>query len=128
MHAWRSSRGSATCSSWRFPSARRSSCASTPPSMPSPESSGFDIDAGEGVLLAGEQSGEGVPIVLLHGLTATRRYVVMGSRVLQREGHRVIAYDARGHGRSSAAPEPASYTYELLAGDLRAVLDDLEIE
>ena len=30
-----------------------------------------------------------MPIVLLHGLTATRRYVVMGSRALQRSGHRV---------------------------------------
>ena len=44
--------------------------------------------------------------MLLHGLTATRRYVVMGSRSLERSGHRVIAYDARGHGRSSPAAEP----------------------
>ena len=44
--------------------------------------------------------------MLLHGLTATRRYVVMGSRVLERSGHRVIAYDARGHGRSDARARP----------------------
>jgi pimeloyl-ACP methyl ester carboxylesterase len=61
--------------------------------------------------------------VLLHGLTATRRYVVMGSRSLERSGHRVIAYDARGHGQSAPAREPAAYTYELLDGDLEAVLD-----
>jgi pimeloyl-ACP methyl ester carboxylesterase len=61
--------------------------------------------------------------VLLHGLTATRRYVVMGSRSLERTGHRVIAYDARGHGQSTPAPEPAAYTYDLLAGDLKALLD-----
>ena len=30
--------------------------------------------------LAGEEAGEGIPVVLLHGLTATRRYVVMGSQ------------------------------------------------
>jgi 3-oxoadipate enol-lactonase len=60
---------------------------------------------------------------LLHGLTATRRYVVMGSRALERSGHRVIAYDARGHGRSGPAPDRASYTYGLLAEDLLAVLD-----
>ena len=41
--------------------------------------------------------------MLLHGLTATRRYVVMGSKNLERGGHRVIAYDARGHGRSEPA-------------------------
>ena len=53
--------------------------------------------------LAGEEAGEGVPVVLLHGLTATRRYVVMGSRNLERGGHRVVMYDARGHGRSAPA-------------------------
>jgi pimeloyl-ACP methyl ester carboxylesterase len=81
-----------------------------------------------GVSLAGEQAGEGVPVVLLHGLTATRRYVVMGSRALQRSGHRVVAYDARGHGASSPAPDAAAYGYEQLAGDLLATLDALGIE
>ena len=38
--------------------------------------------------LAGEAAGEGPPIVLLHGLTASRRYVVHGSRVLPRGGLR----------------------------------------
>jgi pimeloyl-ACP methyl ester carboxylesterase len=105
----------------------------------------------DGVTLAGEQHGargpsagavpvdsvhpvDGVnpvggadPVVLLHGLTATRRYVVMGSRALERAGHRVLAYDARGHGRSSAAPGRA-YGYEDLAADLLAVLDTAGIE
>ncbi len=81
-----------------------------------------------GVQLAGEEAGEGTPVVLLHGLTATRRYVVMGSRSLERSGHRVIAYDARGHGRSSPAPSPEAYTYSDLGDDLLAVLDDRGIE
>ena len=71
---------------------------------------------------------EGTPIVLLHGLTATRRYVVMGSRTLERSGYRVIGYDARGHGRSTAAPDPAAYDYDDLARDLEAVLDALGLE
>jgi pimeloyl-ACP methyl ester carboxylesterase len=79
---------------------------------------------GAGVELAGDESGDGVPVVLLHGLTATRRYVVMGSRALERSGHRVIAYDARGHGRSSPAPSRDAYTYADLGQDLIAVLDD----
>ena len=79
------------------------------------------------VLLSGEQSGEGPAIVLLHGLTATRRYVVMGSRALERSGHRVIAYDARGHGRSSPS-EGRSYTYPDLAHDLELVLDGAGLE
>jgi pimeloyl-ACP methyl ester carboxylesterase len=66
--------------------------------------------------------------VLLHGLTATRRYVVMGSRALERSGHRVIAYDARGHGRSSPAAERDAYGYGELGADLVAVLDALEVD
>jgi len=81
-----------------------------------------------GVALAGEETGDGVPVVLLHGLTATRRYVVMGSRALERSGHRVVLYDARGHGRSSPAPDSADYGYDALAADLLAVLDDRGIE
>src|SRR3954451_10476200 len=87
----------------------------------------LSIDA-DGVTLSGEEAGEGKPVVLLHGLTATRRYVVMGSRALERGGHRVIAYDARGHGKSSPAPEPDDYGYGRLADDLLAVLDDREID
>ena len=83
----------------------------------------FSVWTGE-VELAGEEAGEGVPVVLLHGLTATRRYVVMGSRALQRDGHRVVAYDARGHGGSDPAPEPAAYEYGDLAADLVGVLDE----
>lgn len=71
-----------------------------------------------------EDAGEGDPVVLLHGLTATHRYVVMGSRALERSGHRVIAYDARGHGASAPARDPATYRYEDLAADLLRVLDD----
>jgi pimeloyl-ACP methyl ester carboxylesterase len=81
-----------------------------------------------GVTLSGDDAGEGTAIVLLHGLTATRRYVVMGSRLLERSGHRVIAYDARGHGRSTPAPERTAYGYEYLAADLRTVLDTLGLE
>src|SRR5690242_15822675 len=77
----------------------------------------------DGIALAGEDSGEGTPVVLLHGLTATHRYVVMGSTALQRSGHRVVSYDARGHGRSSPARNAGDYTHEQLALDLEAVLD-----
>jgi pimeloyl-ACP methyl ester carboxylesterase len=74
------------------------------------------------------EAGEGPAVVLLHGLTATHRYVVMGSKALERGGHRVIAYDARGHGRSPAAPLPDDYGYEVLVGDLVRVMDERGIE
>lgn len=76
-----------------------------------------------GVSLSGDDVGDGAPVVLLHGLTATRRYVVMGSSALERAGHRVIAYDARGHGRSGPAPGASDYGYADLGADLEAVLD-----
>jgi 3-oxoadipate enol-lactonase len=83
-----------------------------------------DLEVRSGaVSLAGEESGErqGPAIVLLHGLTATRRYVVMGSTALQRGGMRVLAYDARGHGHSSPA-SGREYGYEYLVADLAAVV------
>jgi pimeloyl-ACP methyl ester carboxylesterase len=62
-------------------------------------------------------------VVLLHGLTATSKYVVMGSRSLERSGHDVLAYDARGHGASDPAPSPDAYTNPDLTADLVGVLD-----
>ena len=79
----------------------------------------------DGVALKGVDDGEGTPVVLLHGLTATRRYVVMGSKALERSGHRVIAYDARAHGQSDPGDD---YSYDRLAQDLLAILDDREID
>jgi pimeloyl-ACP methyl ester carboxylesterase len=76
-----------------------------------------------GVTLSVSDTGAGLPVVLAHGLTATRRYVVMGSTALERSGHRVVTYDARGHGVSSPAPRPDAYTYEDLGADMEAVLD-----
>ncbi len=77
------------------------------------------------ITLQGEQTGEGPPVVLLHGLSATRRNVVQGSRALVKRGYRLISYDARGHGASSPAQR---YEYRDLVADLEAVLDHLEIE
>jgi len=95
-------------------------------SGPATTSSALTVDR-DGVRLAAAQSGAGIPVVLMHGLTATRRYVLMGSRALERSGHHVIAYDARGHGESTPAPTPTAYGYPDLAGDLIGVLDRLEL-
>ena len=82
----------------------------------------------DGVALSGERAGAGPAVVLLHGLTATRRYVLMGSRLLERSGYEVVSYDARGHGHSVPAGMPSDYGYEHLARDLEAVLDGLGLE
>ena len=81
----------------------------------------FEVER-SGAALRGESAGEGHPLALLHGLTATRRYVVHGSRALERAGLRTIAYDARGHGESDPAPPGTGYGYDALVTDLGEVL------
>lgn len=104
-----------------------------------PSADELDVFTDDGVRLSGQvtrartpssssSSSSPPPIVLLHGLTATRRYVVMGSRLLERSGLCTIAYDARGHGHSTPAPDPSAYGYERLADDLLSVLDALGID
>lgn len=87
------------------------------------EPSRFEVSSA-GVELSGEEVGEGAPVVLLHGLTATRRYVLHGSVALARRGYRLVSYDARGHGESSPASRGDGYGYEALTGDLRAVVGE----
>lgn len=77
--------------------------------------------------LSGEHIGVGAPALLLHGLTATRRYVLHGSTGLVRDGFRLLSYDARGHGASLPADDPQRYAYDTLGDDAVAVLDACEV-
>ncbi len=88
------------------------------------DSSSFEVPS-DGVRLSGEEVGEGHPVVLLHGITATRRYVLHGSLALARRGYRQISYDARGHGESSPAPDGGGYAYGALTADLGAVVGEI---
>jgi len=86
--------------------------------------------AGRHSSLAVEHSGpreSASKILLLHGLTATRRYVLMGSKALQRGGHHVIGFDARGHGESGAPIPTTAFSYEDLEADALAVIDEARI-
>ncbi|HEX6152571.1 MAG TPA: alpha/beta hydrolase [Solirubrobacterales bacterium] len=73
--------------------------------------------------LEGEAAGEGPPVVLCHGITATRRYVLHGSKALPRAGYEVVTYDARGHGESAPTPVGEGYGYPQLVADLERVVD-----
>jgi pimeloyl-ACP methyl ester carboxylesterase len=90
--------------------------------MAAAEPAGFE--AGGAPTLRGEAAGKGPPVVLCHGITATRRYVIHGSRALERAGHRVVTYDARGHGESDPAPGGQGYGYPELVSDLAAVVEE----
>ncbi|MFN8077262.1 MAG: alpha/beta hydrolase [Kineosporiaceae bacterium] len=66
------------------------------------------------------------PVVLHHGFSsdAHREWVDTGTvAALLAAGRRVLAVDARGHGRSGKPHDPASYGEARMAADLRAVLD-----
>jgi pimeloyl-ACP methyl ester carboxylesterase len=91
--------------------------------MPPAGAAPRDFTAGDGLAIRGEMVGEGPAVVLCHGITATRHSVIHGSRALQRAGHTVILYDARGHGESDPAPAGGGYGYPELVGDLESVVD-----
>ncbi len=75
--------------------------------------------------LAYDITGEGTNIVQLHGLTSSRaRDASLGLDLsVAATGHRVIRYDARGHGESTGDTDPRSYSWWHLAKDLLALLD-----
>jgi pimeloyl-ACP methyl ester carboxylesterase len=79
----------------------------------------------DGHVIAAEALGEGPAVVLAHGITASRRYVVHGSKQIPRHGLTAVAVDARGHGDSDPAPAGGGYSYAEMVSDLGAVLDAL---
>ncbi len=74
--------------------------------------------------------GEGEPIVLVHGFasTAAVNWVHPGwFATLKSAGRRVIALDNRGHGASAKLYDPAAYHSAVMAQDVRALLDHLDL-
>src|ERR1700726_3551105 len=74
--------------------------------------------------------GTGDPILLVHGFASSKNvnwvYPAWVSE-LKKNGRRVIALDNRGHGASSKLYDPEDYHIGTMAGDVRALLDHLEI-
>ena len=77
--------------------------------------------------LAIRETGEGFPVVLVHGFTGSKEDWLFVAPALARD-FRPISYDQRGHGESSKPSGRHSYSFEVLAGDLAALLDALHIE
>lgn len=94
-----------------------------PAAEPDLEPRHFEAVARGGNVLRGEASGTGPAVVQAHGITAARKYVTHGSKLLQRRGLTAVAYDARGHGESGPAPAGEGYEYPELARDMGAVVE-----
>jgi pimeloyl-ACP methyl ester carboxylesterase len=76
-------------------------------------------------------SGSGDPVVLVHGFAsnhAVNWVNTMWVKTLGDAGYRVIALDNRGHGRSDKLYRPEDYHTEVMADDVRRLLDHLGIE
>ena len=86
--------------------------------------------ASDGVELAWRETGQGRPVVLLHGLfsDANVNWIKFGTAArIAREGFRVIMPDLRGHGLSSKPREPRHYPNGILARDLRELVTHLAL-
>jgi len=92
--------------------------------MPMPNFNHGDVE------IAYLDEGEGDPIVLVHGFASTKNvnwvYPTWVSE-LRKGGRRVVALDNRGHGDSAKFYEPSQYSIPIMAGDVIALMDHLDI-
>ncbi len=70
--------------------------------------------------------GSGQPVVLIHGFPLNGESWGKQQAALLDAGYRVIAYDRRGFGASSAAGD--GYDYDTFAADLHALMEDLDLK
>jgi pimeloyl-ACP methyl ester carboxylesterase len=84
----------------------------------------------DGVEIAFIDEGQGEPIVLVHGFASNKEVNWVAPRwvtTLTGAGRRAIALDNRGHGASSKLYDPEAYHSTVMAEDVRALLDHLEL-
>jgi pimeloyl-ACP methyl ester carboxylesterase len=85
------------------------------------------VDAG-GVGIEYEVTGDGPPVILLHGFPDTGRLWRHQVPALAAAGLRVIVPDMRGYGRSDKPADVGAYAMQALVGDVVAVLADAGAE
>jgi pimeloyl-ACP methyl ester carboxylesterase len=84
--------------------------------------------ADDGTELAWHETGDGRPVVLIHGLfsSATINWIRFGhAAAIAARGFRVIMPDLRAHGLSAAPHDPAAYPPDVLAADGAALIRHL---
>jgi len=72
-----------------------------------------------------EDWGTGKPVVFIHGWPLDHQMWEYQLTYLAQQGIRCIAYDRRGFGRSDKPWQ--GYDYNTMAGDLKALLDELDL-
>src|SRR6266496_3236703 len=70
--------------------------------------------------------GSGAPVILLHGGLGHSGNWGYQVPALVSGGYQTVVIDSRGHGRSTRDARP--YSYELIASDVLAVMDTLNLE
>jgi len=93
------------------------------PALPPAASEGYVENRGARIWHA--RYGNGPAVVLLHGGLGNAGNWACQVPALIAAGYGVVVIDSRGQGRSTRNDQP--YSYQLLASDTRAVLDDLDI-
>ncbi|TMF07254.1 MAG: alpha/beta fold hydrolase [Chloroflexi bacterium] len=72
------------------------------------------------------ESGEGFPVVLVHGYTGNSRNWALTAPALA-ERFRVISVDLRGHGSSAKPTSEDAYALETMASDVYELLKNLDV-
>lgn len=82
----------------------------------------------KGVKIRYQVQGQGEPLILLHGFTASieGQWEAPGIRARLAKDFQVIALDARGHGKSGKPHDAAQYGREMI-GDVVRLMDHLKI-
>ncbi len=89
------------------------------------------FDSFDGTEIAYLDAGAGPAVFLLHGFAAEHGVNWVGPGVvdaLVAAGRRVVAADARGHGRSGKPHDPAAYAGDAMVRDAQALMDHLGVE
>ena len=81
----------------------------------------------DGVAIEYQVTGQGKPVILLHGFPDSGRLWRHQVPALATAGFQVIVPDLRGYGNSGKPEAVDAYSLAVLAADVKAVLADLDI-
>ena len=80
-----------------------------------------------GIGIEYQDGGQGAPVLLGHGYSATGR-MWDGQRAALGDRYRIISWDMRGHGQTDSPDDPAQYSAALTVADMRALLRHCGVE